>query len=83
MEEPCSQIKDFTFPAVNEKNYLSFLLRVWRVRQDDHFVWRASLEDTKTGERQGFANMEELLIFLREQVLEKREKPIDVICLSD
>jgi hypothetical protein len=64
-------------PTVDEKTYLSFLLRVWRVRQNEHFVWRASLEDTRTGERRGFANLEELVKFLRVQIREKDTKQTD------
>ena len=30
-------------------------------------VWRASLEDVRTGERRGFASIDALLGFLREQ----------------
>lgn len=71
------------FPAVDEKTYLSFLLRVWRVGQNEHSVWRASLEDTRTGERHGFASLEELMRFLREQIFEKEEKTNRVDRLSD
>jgi len=47
--------------------YLSFLLRLWRVEQSDEDGWRASLEDPHTGETRGFASLELLGDFLREQ----------------
>jgi hypothetical protein len=37
-----------------------FLLRVWRAGA----TWRASLEETRTGRRQGFADLAGLLAFL-------------------
>ena len=60
---------------VNGKTYLSYLLRLWRVRQNDLDVWRASLEDTHSGERQGFASLEALIDFLREQTQAIGEEP--------
>ena len=53
-------------------DYLSYLLRIWRVDEasDERecAVWRASLESTHTGERKGFAGLEELCDFLRGRV---------------
>jgi hypothetical protein len=46
----------------NPNDHVSFLLRLWRV---DSMSWLASLEDTTTGERKGFANLELLAQFLR------------------
>jgi hypothetical protein len=53
---------------MNGKAYLSFLLRLWRVRQNGPDVWRASLEDPRTGKRRGFADLELLITFLRDQI---------------
>jgi len=53
---------------VNEKTYLSYLLRLWRVRRNNYLVWRASLENSHTGEKHGFASLDLLLEFLREQI---------------
>jgi hypothetical protein len=36
-------------------------------------VWRASLEDARTGERQGFASIEALLVFVRRQTSIERD----------
>lgn len=57
-----------------QPDYLSFLLRLWRVSDEGKSqpnakkaVWRASLENPHTGERKGFASLEALFDFLREQ----------------
>jgi hypothetical protein len=50
--------------------YFSYLLRVWQVRKDDGQDWRASLENVETGEKHGFASLEDLVIYLK-QVLPK------------
>lgn len=44
----------------------SFLLRLWRADRTNAGGVRASLEDPDTGERTGFASMEELVVFLME-----------------
>lgn len=51
-----------------EPRYLAFMLRLWQVRDNEEMVWRASLEDARTAERHGFASLEMLVTFLREQM---------------
>lgn len=48
--------------------YQSYLLRLWRSERCELECWRASLQDSRTGERIGFANLEELFAFLMQQV---------------
>ena len=48
--------------------YLSYLLRLWLVHNHDGCLWRCSLENVQTGERQGFANLEALCVFLIERI---------------
>jgi hypothetical protein len=50
-----------------ERRYLSYLLRVWLVEENGERVWRASLEVTHSGEKHGFASLENLFAFLKEQ----------------
>ena len=50
--------------AKSQPRYLSYLLRLWQTGSQP--TWRASLESL-TGERQGFAGLEELFAFLRSQ----------------
>jgi hypothetical protein len=47
------------------RTYMSYLLRLWQVQAEEDLAWRASLEDTRTGERQGFASLDDLLDSLR------------------
>lgn len=42
----------------------SYLLRLWRTEGSGGSDWRASLEVPETGERIGFANLEELVAYL-------------------
>jgi hypothetical protein len=49
------------------KKYRSYLLRLWCEETLDP-RWQASLEDPHTGERIGFANLEQLFAFLMDQV---------------
>lgn len=46
--------------------YLSYLLRLWVVENQEGYIWRCSVEDVQTGERYGFATLESLCDFLRE-----------------
>lgn len=46
-------------------NYQSYLLRLWR--EDEHLPWRATLQNPHTGEQEGFASLERLFTFLRQQ----------------
>jgi hypothetical protein len=50
-----------------QRRYLSYLLRLWQTKSGGEMVWRASLEDSQTGERQGFASLDALFAFLRQQ----------------
>lgn len=51
-----------------QPDYLSYLLRLWRVSGEEKAVWRASLESPHTGERRGFANLEDLFAFLEQEL---------------
>jgi hypothetical protein len=44
---------------------ISFLLRLWRSNLDQDAEWRVSVENPMTGERNGFANLEALVDFLK------------------
>lgn len=47
--------------------YVSYLLRLWRERLGQTSLWRASLQDPHSGERVGFAHLDELFAYLRER----------------
>lgn len=46
--------------------YQAYLLRLWPIEEGDSVVWRASLEDPRTGERHGFADLNSLVAFLND-----------------
>jgi hypothetical protein len=51
----------------DQHTYHAYLLRLWRVNSGHSTVWHASVEDSRTGERKGFADLHGLLAFLEEQ----------------
>ena len=53
--------------AKDQPDYLSYLLRLWRV-SEEKATWRASLESSRTGERKGFASLDDLFDFLHRQI---------------
>jgi hypothetical protein len=55
-------------PAGEVPGYQSYLLRLWREKGRASIQWRASLQDPHSGDRVGFAHLDELVGFLREQI---------------
>jgi hypothetical protein len=50
------------------QRYRAYILRLWLAEGDDgRPVWRAALEDARTNERHGFADLARLCAFLDEQ----------------
>ena len=47
--------------------YQAYMLRLWQASNDEKLTWRASLESPHTGQRQGFADLQALFVFLEEQ----------------
>ena len=50
-----------------DRKYLSYLLRLWTAEEEGEYVWRASLEVPYSGERYGFASLDSLIAFLKQQ----------------
>lgn len=50
-----------------QRRYQSYLLRLWAAGEEENTIWRASLEDPLTGQRRGFASLDDLFDFLRQQ----------------
>jgi hypothetical protein len=48
--------------------YRSYLIRLWRRGAERAPAWTVALEDVRTGERRGFASLEEALRFLGAQL---------------
>lgn len=62
-------------------HYCAYLLRCWAEHSTEHpVVWRFSVEDPRTGERQGFATLELLLAFLRSEL---GDAPLDTASEQD
>jgi hypothetical protein len=53
----------------------SYLLRLWQTGTGEQQIWRASLEHVPTGERLGFATLEQLFVFLMQQTEHADEAP--------
>lgn len=53
------------FPTAHARRYLSYLVRLWQ--ETPGAPWRASAQEVITDKRHGFANLESLFAFLREQ----------------
>jgi hypothetical protein len=54
----------------------SFLLRLWQVPGAENQGWRVLLEDIRTGEKLGFASLEDLVIYLKQVMAQENNKPI-------
>ncbi len=61
-------------PEPHLRHFRSYILRFWPTDPDGAGGWQASLEDTETGRRMGFASLEELFFFLLEQTGESSEQ---------
>jgi hypothetical protein len=61
---------------IKQPLYLAYLLRLWQEDRQGH-TWRISLEDAHTGERKGFATLDDLLSFLDQQTEEFSRNDVD------
>jgi hypothetical protein len=52
--------------APDTQRYRAYLLRLWQTSEGEAAAWRALLEDPRTGERRGFADLNGLFAFLNE-----------------
>jgi hypothetical protein len=50
-----------------QKQYLSYLLRLWQEQNSDPPLWRASLEKPQAGSILGFASLEDLFAYLENE----------------
>lgn len=57
-----------------QPEYLSYLLRLWRVEGGEQPVWRASLKGVGGGQKVGFASLEELFDYLRAETAVDRRR---------
>ena len=57
----------------NASAYIAYLIRLW---SETPGVWRGMLENSETGERTYFKDLDELLAYLRDRVTEKEGRVI-------
>jgi hypothetical protein len=57
------------------KPTLVFLIRLWPAENGGEPAWQASVESVSTGERRVFACLDDLIAFLRQQVVQA-EPPV-------
>ena len=50
-----------------QRQYRSFLVRIWGTAHGDTWTWRASVEDVRTHARWNFATLEQVYAFLEAQ----------------
>jgi hypothetical protein len=58
-----------------DRPYLAYLLRLWRVSEEGQTGWRASVENAHTGERRAFAGLAALFSFLENEVGKVQREP--------
>ncbi|MCP4539358.1 MAG: hypothetical protein GY832_19655 [Chloroflexi bacterium] len=63
--------------AKQQRDHLSYLLRLWQTSGEGDAVWRALLENPFTGERHGFASLQDLFAFLQTRVDAKEYRTED------
>ena len=63
--------------------YLVYLIRLWPIQSGDDQIWRISLEDAQTGQRHGFATLDDLTVYLREVTDEMKGDGVNVKCRDD
>lgn len=61
--------------ANDQELYLSYLLRIWSIKNGSEETWRASLENPYDGERHGFASLQELCVFLETEIEKFSKNP--------
>ena len=56
-------------PVGRDEAYaLAYVLRLWCVTNGEKSVWRAALQDIRTGEWRGFAGLVEAVLYLEQQM---------------
>ncbi len=55
--------------------YRSYLLRLWRSKDESTISWFASLEDPVSGERKGFSSLDALVTFLESDPDDHKKSP--------
>lgn len=51
-----------------ERDYLAYLLRLWRAGPGEGGGWRAALQDPHTGQQIGFACLDDVVAYLKQRM---------------
>ncbi len=54
----------------SHRGYVSYLLRLWQAQNNGDWIWQASLESPQSGQQLAFANLDDVLAFIRQQTVE-------------
>jgi hypothetical protein len=57
--------------------HYSYLLRLWQVHNSGEITWRILLENVLSGEKRGFASLEELQIYLYQVINQENEISVE------
>jgi hypothetical protein len=55
------------------KQYQAYLVRIWSVKKTEGVIWHAFITNAHTSESRGFANLDELFDYLRQQAPQELE----------
>jgi hypothetical protein len=73
----CGTRKNLMKEREPPRDYLSYLLRLWRSSDGKQDIWRTSLQRPGSDRREGFANLQELFDFLEIQTGSRDERGLD------
>jgi hypothetical protein len=60
------------------RGYVAYMLRLWRVHDGQKTIWHASLQDVRGGPRLGFADLDQVVAYLRQELnLPSEPRPSD------
>jgi len=63
--------------TAKKSRYESYMLRMWQTSNEEELIWRASLENPSSGERFGFASLEDLCSFLQARTEASNPQDLD------
>ena len=61
-----------------KKHTLAYVLRLWRATNGEPPLWRAALQDLRTGERRGFPGLDEVVRYLEGEMQGPRRSPTEL-----
>jgi hypothetical protein len=60
-------------PELSNPNYRAYMIRMWEEEGHSSHKIRLTAQDTRTGERKGFTNWEDLVRYLQAAINEKEQ----------